>query len=380
MIENNTERFKVIVIGGGQAGLSVGYYLSKSNLSFVILDASKRVGDSWRKRWDSLHLFTPARYNSLPGLAFPAPRHSFPTKDEMGDYLEQYAKHFRLPVRSGIKVDALCREGNFYIVKAADLHLEADQVVIAMSNFQYPKIPSFAKALDPGIVQIHSFNYKNLSQLQEGPVLVVGAGNSGAEIALEAAKEHPVLLSGRDTGHVPFNIEGRMAKLFLISFVLRFIFHRVLTTNTFIGRNARPKAISQGGPLVRIKPKQFSVAGIKRVSRITGVKDGKPVVDNATVLDVKNIVWCTGYYPRFSWIDIPVFKDQEPEQDRGVVLNEPGLYFLGLHFLYAFSSAMIHGVGRDAKYIAKVIKDNCSNSSNILTAQVKDPTDVYSGH
>ncbi len=241
MTENNTERFKVIVIGGGQAGLSMGYYLSKSNLSFVILDASKRVGDSWRKRWDSLHLFSPARYNSLPGLTFPAPRHSFPTKDQMGDYLEQYAKHFKLPVRSGIKVDALCREGNIYSVKAGDLHFEADQVVIAMSNFQHPKIPSFAKELDPGIVQIHSFNYKNLSQLQEGPVLVVGAGNSGAEIALEAAKEHPVLLSGRDNGHVPFNIEGRMAKLFLIGFVFRFVFHRVLTTEYIHRKKSQAK-------------------------------------------------------------------------------------------------------------------------------------------
>jgi putative flavoprotein involved in K+ transport len=163
-------------------------------------------------------------------------------------------------------------------------------------------------------------------------VLVVGAGNSGAEIALEAAKEHPVLLSGRDTGHVPFNIEGRMAKLFLTSFVLRFLFHRVLTTNTFIGRKARPKTISMGGPLVRIKPKQFSVAGIKRVSRITGVKDGKPVVDNTTGFGCKEYSLVHGLLSSFSWIDIPVFKDQEPEHDRGVVLNEPGLYFLGIKF------------------------------------------------
>ena len=379
MINNNTERIKVIVIGGGQAGLSMGYYLAKSNLSFVILDASERIGDSWRKRWDTLHLFTPARYDSLPGLPFPAPPHSFPTKDDMGNYLEQYAKHFKLPVRLGIKVDALCREGNHYRIKAGDLQFEAEQVIVAMSDLQYPKIPSFAKELDPGIVQMHSIDYKNLSQLQEGTVLVVGAGNSGAEIALEAAKSHPVLLSGRDTGHVPFNIESRMAKFFLLSFVLRFLFHRVLTTHTFIGRKARPKATSMGGPLIRIKPKQLSTAGIKRVPRLTGIKDGKPVVDKTEVLEVKNIVWCTGYYPRFSWIDIPVFKDQEPAQNRGVVLNERGLYFLGLHFLYAFSSVMVHGVARDAKYIAKVVKRNYGNSSGIQTEKVNDLTEVYSG-
>jgi len=352
---NRTERFKVIIIGGGQSGLSLGYYLSQAGHSYLILDAEKRIGDAWRKRWDTLRLFTPARYDSLPGLPFPAPRHSFPSKDAMGDYLEQYAGHFNLPVRSGVKVDSLSRDGNIYEIDAGEQHFQAEHVVVAMSNFQYPKIPSFAKEIASGIVQLHSSAYKNPSQLQEGPVLVVGAGNSGAEIALEAAKGHPVWLAGRDTGHIPFHIESQAAKLFLIDLVIRFVFYRILTTDTLIGRKVRPKMISNGGTLIRHKPKEFAAAGINRVSRVNGVKNGMPVIDGKETRDIKNIVWCTGYYPRFSWIDIPVFKHEEPMQNRGVVTNEPGLYFLGLHFLYAMSSAMIQGVPRDAKHIAKVI-------------------------
>jgi putative flavoprotein involved in K+ transport len=191
--------------------------------------------------------------------------------------------------------------------------------------------------------------------LQDGDVLVAGAGNSGAEIALELAKTHKVYLAGRDTGHIPFDIESKAADLFLIRLVIRFLFYRVLTTNTFLGRKARPKIISMGGPLIRLKPKQFPKAGIERVKRITSVKNGRPVGNDNRIIDAKNIIWCTGYHPRFSWIDLPVFRNQEPVQNRGVVRNEPGLYFLGLHFLYALSSSMIHGVGRDARYIAKVI-------------------------
>ena len=357
METSNIEKYKIIVIGGGQTGLSMGYYLAQSGLSFIILDASERIGDSWRKRWDSLRLFTPARYDTLPGLPFPAPRHSFPTKDEMGDYLEQYAKHFNLPVRSGVKVNALSRDGNLYRIKAGYLEFEAEHVVIAMSNYQYPKIPSFAEDLDPDIVQIHSHDYKNLSQLQDGPVLVVGAGNSGAEIALEAAKSHSVWLAGRDTGHIPFDIESNIGKKFLVTLVIRFLFYRILTTSNFLGRKAKEKIITVGGPLVRHKPKDFVRAGIKRTGRVSGIKHGKPVIENKELSDVKNVVWCTGYYPRFSWIDLPVFnKNNQPTQNRGVVQNEPGLYFLGLHFLYALSSAMIHGGPRDARYIANVIR------------------------
>ncbi len=355
--QNISEQFKVVVIGAGQAGLSVGYYLKKHDIPFIILDANKRVGDSWRHRWDSLKLFTPAKFDSLAGMPFPAPPNSFPTKDEMGDYLENYAAHFNLPVKTGVKVDGLSKEGTSYCISAGDNHFQAEHVVVAMSNYQIPKIPAFANELNPDLVQIHSFDYRNPSQLQEGGVLVVGAGNSGSELALEAAKNnHNVWLSGRDVGHLPFNIESTIAKTLLVRLVLRFIFHRILTTSTPIGRKVRPKVTSIGGPLIRNKPKQFVAAGIKCVSKVMGVQDGLPLLENKKVLNVKNVVWCTGFHPSFSWIDIPIFKDREPIHERGIVSKEPGLYFTGLHFLYSLSSVMIHGTERDAEYVVKAIK------------------------
>jgi putative flavoprotein involved in K+ transport len=354
---NRSDVFKVIVIGAGQVGLSVGYFLSKSGIPFLILDANKRIGDSWRSRWDSLKLFTPSKFNGLAGLPFPAAANYFPTKDEMADYLEEYAVHFNLPVMTGVKVTGLSKEGNLFCIMSENKTFMAENVVIAMSTFQIPKVPGFAKKLDQDIVQFHSLDYREPSQFQNGGVLVVGAGNSGAEIAIEAAKnDHDVWLSGRDTGHLPFRIESTLSRLILIRLVVRIYFHRILTTNTPIGRKARPKLLSVGGPLIRLKPKDFADAGIERVPRVTGVTNGLPVLDNGQVLDVKNVVWCTGFYPSFSWIDIPVFKDRELMHDRGIIKKEPGLYFTGLHFLYAFSSMMIHGAARDAEYIVKNIK------------------------
>ncbi|MEJ2195164.1 MAG: NAD(P)-binding domain-containing protein [Ignavibacteriaceae bacterium] len=321
-----------------------------------MLDASEQVGDSWRNRWDSLKLFTPAKFNGLAGMPFPSDPNYFPTKDEMGDYLENYAKHFNLPIKNCLMVDGLSRERNRYCVTSGDQHFEAEHVIIAMSNYQIPKIPKFANNINPQIVQIHSFDYRDPSQLKDGAVLVVGAGNSGSELALEAAKNnHEVWLSGRDTGHIPFNIEGTIAKLIMVRLVIRFLFHRILTTGTPIGRKVRPKVVSQGGPLIRNKPKDFVAYGIERIPKIVGVKDGLPVDENEKIIDVKNIIWCTGFYPAYSWIDLPIFKDREPMQERGVVKNEPGLYFVGMHFLYSLSSAMIHGAERDAEHVAKTI-------------------------
>src|SRR5262249_20785157 len=354
-VEDVSERYQAIVIGGGQAGLSVGYHLARRGRSFVILEANERIGDSWRKRWDSLRLFTPARYDGLAGMPFPAAPYAFPTKDEMADYLETYAARFELPVRTGVKVDRLSRHEGRYVVDAGDRRFEAEHVVVAMATFQVPRVPSFSRGLNPGIVQLHSFDYRNPSQLRDGPVLIVGAGNSGAEIAIELARSHQAWVSGRDTGHVPFEIES-LARRLLTPFVLRFLFHRVLTVKTPMGRRVRPKVLRQGGPLIRVRPDDLASSAVGRIPRMAGTRGGLPVLEDGRVLDVANVIWCTGYDPGFSWIDLAVFDQSgEPKHAGGVVVGEPGLYFVGLQFLYALSSTMIHGVGRDAERIAEVI-------------------------
>lgn len=350
------ERIKTVIIGAGQAGLSTGYYLARRGLPFVILEANDRVGDTWRRRWDSLRLFTPARYDGIAGMPFPASAHSFPTKNEMADYLERYARRFELPVRTGTAVSRVSKDGERFLVQAGDSSFEAEHVVVAMATFQRPKIPPFAGALDPDIVQLHSSEYRNLSQLRPGGLLVVGAGNSGAEIALEAARGgHPTSIAGRDTGHLPFRIEGAVGRV-LVPFVFRVVFHRLLTMATPIGRKARPKIISQGGPLIRVKPGDLTAAGVQRVPRVAGVRNGLPVLEGDRILEVANVVWCTGFHPGFGWIDLPVLdREGEPLHERGIAVGEPGLYFVGLHFLYALSSTMIHGVERDAKRVADAI-------------------------
>jgi putative flavoprotein involved in K+ transport len=253
-------------------------------------------------------------------------------------------------------VDRLFREGDLYVVVAGDRRFEAAHVVVAMATYQRPRVPEFARQLDPGIVQLHSSEYKNPSQLKPGGVLIAGAGNSGAEIALDTCKDHRTWVAGRDTGHVPFRINGPVARLFLVPFVLRFVFHRILTVKTPLGRKARESVLSKGGPLIRTRPTELKAAGIERVPRVAGVRDGKPLLEDGQVLDAANVIWCTGFHPGFSWIDLPVLDQTgEPRHESGLVPAEPGLYFVGLHFLHAFSSTMIHGIARDAERIVDAI-------------------------
>jgi len=354
------ERFDVIVIGGGQAGLSVGYHLRKRGLRFLILDGSDRIGDAWRKRWDSLRLFTPAKLDGLAGMKFPAAPDYFPTKDEMADYLEAYAARFQLPVQTRSRVDRLFRRDGVFVVKTGDRELTADQVVVAMASYQERQVPAFARELRSDIVQLHSSEYRQPGQLRPGAVLIAGAGNSGAEIAAELARGHRVLLAGRPTGEVPFRIAGWVARKLLVRFLLRVIFHRVLTVKTPMGRKARPKFTTRGTPLIRVKSRDLAAAGVERIARITGARDGLPVTEDGRVLEVGNVVWSTGFHPGFSWIDLPLPRSAdghgEPVHDGGLVPAAPGLYFVGLHFLYAVSSTMIHGVGRDAERIASAVQ------------------------
>jgi putative flavoprotein involved in K+ transport len=351
------ERVEAVVVGGGQAGLSVGYHLARRKVRFVILDAHPRVGDSWRARWDSLRLFTPAFLDGLAGMPFPAPAGTFPTKDEMADYLEAYARRFELPVRTGVHVDGLARQDGGYVVSAGATRFEAAHVVVAMADFQHPRVPACARELHRDVVQLHSSEYRNPSQLREGSVLVVGAGNSGAEIALEVARAgHPTWISGRSVGQIPFRIDGLAARLVLARLVLRGVFHHVLTVRTPLGRKARPKVLAHGGPLIRVKSADLAAAGVEPVPRVVAARDGRPVLEDGRGIAASNVIWCTGFEPGFSWIHLPVFgADGRPVQERGIVASEPGLYFVGLHFLYALSSVMIHGVGRDAARIAETI-------------------------
>ena len=209
----DSRELQTIVIGGGQAGLSVGYHLAKRGLPFQILDANPRIGDAWRNRWDSLRLFNPARYAGLPGLRFPARGDTFPTKEQMADYLVDYARRFDLPVRNGVRVDRLWKEGDRFVMTAGTQRFESENVVVAMANYQVPWVPAFARDLDPEIVQLHSHEYRNPSQLREGGVLVVGVGNSGAEIAIEAARSHPTWISGKESGHIPWPIDSLIRKI-----------------------------------------------------------------------------------------------------------------------------------------------------------------------
>jgi putative flavoprotein involved in K+ transport len=356
--QHSPERIHTIVIGGGQAGLSVGYYLKQRGVDFAILDANTRVGDAWRHRWDSLRLFTTAKFDGLPGLRFPADPNYFPTKDEMAAYLESYASHFALPIRTGTRVTRLSKPAERFLVETSNGSLEADQVVVAMASYQVPVTPSFARELDPRIRQIQSVDYRNPSQLAEGGVLVVGAGNSGAEIALDVSHGHRVSLAGPDTGQVPFHVDGWPARLFLSRLLMRVLFHRVLTVDTPIGRRVRRLALHRAAPLIRTRRKTLAAAGIARVPRVAGVTAGKPTLADGQVLDdVTNVIWCAGYRPGFSWIDLPILDEHgEPRHHRGIVETQPGLYFVGLHFLYAFSSTMIHGVWRDAERVAAAVR------------------------
>jgi putative flavoprotein involved in K+ transport len=353
----NSQHVETLIIGAGQAGLSTGYQLRRRGRRFLIVDGNQRVGDNWRRHWDTLRLYTPAKYNGLPGLPFPAARWHFPGKDEVGEYLERYALHFDLPVRTNTRVERLeARPDGGYVAVVGDEAIICDNVVVATGSFgRTPNVPDLARELDPAIRQLHSSEYERPTQLQPGPVLVVGASHSGQDIAYELAGTRQTSLCGPSRGNIPMRPESRRAHVLMP--VVIFIFKHVLTRRTPMGRKEMQAVRLHGGPHLRVKPEDLDRRGVRRhEARMTAVADGRPQLGDGTVLDVTNVVWCTGFRQVFDWIRLPILDEHGwPVEYRGVVDTAPGLFFCGLSFQYAYASMVFPGIGRDADYVARRI-------------------------
>jgi putative flavoprotein involved in K+ transport len=335
----------VLVIGGGQAGLVMGYHLAQSGRSFQIVDAGAQIGQTWQARWDSLQLFTSSRYDNLPGLPFPAARGTYPGKDDVARYLQAYAAKHSLPVRLTTSVTSLTRGDDTYVAKAGGEVLEARQVVVATGPFQVPFIPAIADALDPGVHQIHSAHYRRPETLPAGKVLVVGAANSGCQIAQELSATHSVELSvGQRLPAIPQRPLGR--DIWAWATALRLdkvtaesrLGKRLAGRDQVIGAGPRQLARRHG---IRIRPRAAGAAG-----RTVTFADG-------SAADFDAVVWATGFRADHTWIDIPDVTDERGRirHQRGVTPS-PGLYMLGLTWQHTRGSALLGWVGRDAAFLA----------------------------
>jgi putative flavoprotein involved in K+ transport len=345
----DVEKIEAVVVGAGQAGLASAYELAQRGVSHVVLEAGRQVGDQWRNRWDSLRLFTPARFDGLPGSKFPAPPDSFPGKDQLADYLEAYGREHRLPIRTGVRALSLERAGAGYRLETSAGTIEAGHVVVA-TGYQGPKIPALAADIRPEIRQLHASKYRNASQLT-GDVLVVGAGTSGVEIAIEAAKAgHKTVLAGRGTGAIPpifYALEGKF---------FWFYANKVASVRTPVGRRMKPFVLHHGAPLIRVTMREALAAGVERAPRVTSVDAGLPVCDGGRRMQPQTIVWCTGFARDYSWIRFPVAGDDGyPKHVGGVADGEKGLYFMGLPFQTRLASGLIGGQGPDAEFVAETI-------------------------
>ncbi len=352
---------RTIIVGAGQAGLAAGYHLTRHGLPFTILESDDKVGGSWNHRWDTMRLFTPATKDGLPGMPFPRGER-FPTATTMAAYLAAYADRYAMDVRTGVRVDGLFRDGGAFTVTAGPERFEAENVILATGAERVPNVPSFAADLSPAVVQLHAGDYRNPSQLPLGAVLVVGAGNSGADVALDLAPTHPVVLAGRHPGHIPLRIETPVMR---VGFrFLAFAWTYILTEDTRPGRKVRATVLSgHSGPLIRVKPQDLDAAGVVRAPRVTGVVGGLPQTEDGEVHDVAGVVWATGFRPGYEWISLPGLDTSgRLENDRGAVVGQPGLYVLGQLFQYRFGSHNVVGVPHDAQMVVAGIRRRAARS------------------
>ena len=355
-----TQHVQTLIIGAGQAGLATGYHLTGLGRELLIVDGNARIGDNWRCHYDSLRLYSPARFDGLPGMSFPGDPWHYPGKDEVADFLEQYAVQMGLPVRMQTRVDRLVpREGGGFTAHLGAELVECDNAVVATGTFgRTPRTPDVAASLTPGIRQLHSAQYKNPGQLLPGATLVVGASHSGYDIAYELAAQRPTILVGPHRGNIPIEWDSAAVKVVLP--VVVFLWRHLLTRRTPIGRKVMPKIRQHGAPTGRVKRHHLAERGGQRIEqKVTGASaDGKPMLADGQVLDVANVIWATGFRPDFGWIEASVTADDGwPREYRGVAADVPGLFFCGLAFQFAFSSMVFPGIGRDAAYVAAKIQE-----------------------
>jgi putative flavoprotein involved in K+ transport len=364
MKDNRDTRHEVVVIGGGQAGLAIGYFLAKQGRDFEILEAATEPAAAWRERWDSLKLFTPALYDALPGRPFPGDPDRYPGRDDVVAYLADYARHFKLPVELGRRVRAVRKAHDGYLVELDDRAYQADQVVVATGPFQTPFVPPIAARLDREVVQLHSTAYRSPAAVLEGRVLVVGGGNTGFQIAQELSASHEVHLAiGSRQMPLPQRILGRDLFWYLdATGLIR------KTTASRIGRRMAGRDTLIGST-PRALQRQH---GVQLHSRAVDAAGSTVSFDDGSKLDLATVIWATGFRVDHSWIDVPVFDDAgRLVHNRGVTAS-PGLYFLGLSWQHTRGSALLGWVKDDAEYIANEIE----SFGATVAAQPREPERV----
>ncbi|MBO8163455.1 MAG: NAD(P)-binding domain-containing protein [Brevibacillus sp.] len=348
-----TRDIDVVVIGAGQAGLAVGYYLRQQPFSYLLLDSAERAGDSWRRRYDSLVLFTPRWYSSLPGYPFPGRPESLPTKQDVADYLEAYARHFAFPIRWNTTVQAVTREGEFFLVKTREDCYRARSVVVATGAFQKPYIPPAADCAAASIRQIHSASYRSEADLLPGSVLVVGSGNTGVQLATELSRNRTVYLSmGEKRPFLP---------LYLLNKSIFWWFDRLSLTVVPVDSRLGKWLSRKKDPIFGLRTSfQESIRQGRLIEKpkVKAVNGTDVLFADGSTASVQNILWCTGFTRDDRWIQIPGVTDAEGRvvHHRGVS-PIPGLFFIGLPWQYNRKSALLGGVGHDAAYLTDRVKE-----------------------
>ena len=353
----------MVVVGGSQAGLAIGYFLAQQGRDFTILEAAGEPAATWRERWESLHLFTSARYDALPGLAFPGDPDRYPSKDEVADYLTDYARRFGLPVQLGSRVNSVSRTNGVYQVELDERAIDTEQVVIATGPFQVPFVPPIAEGLGPAVAQIHSTGYRSPKDIPDGRVLVVGGGNTGYQIAEELSASCEVHISiGSPQKPLPQRVLGRDLFWYLDKTgLIR------KTRDTRIGRRLQ----ANEDTLIGSSPRGLRRHGVEFHARAVDAAGSTVTFSDGTKLDVRAVIWATGFRLDHSWIDVPVFDAQGAVVHRRGVTESPGLYFIGLPWQHTRGSALLGFVKDDAEYLAKQIDVGAPRDPSGLTTSTE---------